>query len=619
MADEKIKRKIAVIFAADVVDYSKHMETDETDTVRSLRECEQILKNLFSAFGGRLFNTGGDSFFAEFSSAVSAVECAAAFQSQIMIRNKSADLRVKLQFRIGVNSGDVIEEQRNLLGDGVNIASRLESLAQPNGVTISKTVYEFVEGKTNLEFHDLGVQKIKKNEFHAFDILLKSTQKRQIRRKTKRSQIMLAVAGLVVIALVSVATLSIFGFNLDQVTNQIKPTQDKPSLVIMPFQNLTNDKENEYIGLGLEVALSSVLSKSERLTIPSKETGKLLQKNQLTDREIFEKFGFRYVLRGNVQGTPKNLRINVAMNDLEKRETIWSEVFDFREQGDIFEIQDILAASVLKELELKFTIGGTGTGYSQNPEVYKRQILGWSAFQYANSENHIKAEQLFKEALAIEPDNLHLLAANGWVLFQKVQLKLSLNPKEDIKNALAIAKTILAKEEIFSALALAHFIERGKKDFGNACELVPKMVGRAHNAAEFATMGRAQWTCGNVDGAIASFDKVREVGPHFSSWYKLPFSFSLSESGDFQRALEYMTRELPNLNKARQERLYMLLTYTYLKLDQIEAAKKMYQRWQGDKQDKTAERVIWYFRNNRDDEFAYEIVKTLEPLNLPQK
>ena len=536
-----------------------------------------------------------------------------------MTRNKSVDPKVKLQFRIGVNSGDVIEEQRNLLGDGVNIASRLESLAQPNGVSISKTVYDFVKGKTNLEFHDLGVQKIKKNEFHAFDILLNSKQKRQIRRKTKTSQMMLATAGLVVIALVSAATLSIFGFNSDQVTNQIKATQDKPSLVIMPFQNLTNDKENEYIGLGLEVALSSVLSKSERLTIPSKETGKLLQKNQLNDREIFEEFGFRYVLRGNVQGTPKNLRINVAMNDLEKRETIWSEIFDFREQGDIFEIQDLLAASVLKELELKFTIGGTGTGYSQNPEVYKRQILGWSAFQYANSENHIKAEQLFKEALAIEPDNLNLLAANGWVLFQKVKLKLSLNPKEDIKNALAIANAILAKEEIFSALALAHFIERGKKDFGNACELVPKMIGRAHNAAEFATMGRAQWTCGDVDGAIASFDKVREVGPHFSSWYKLPFSFSLSESGDFQRAVEYMTRELPNLNKARQERLYMLLTYTYLKLNQIEAAKKMYQRWQGDKQDKTAERVIWYFRNNRDDEFAYEIVKTLEPLNLPQK
>ena len=193
MADEKIKRKIAVIFAADVVDYSKHMETDETGTVRSLRECEQILKNLFSEFNGRLFNTGGDSFFAEFSSAVSAVECAAAFQSQIMIRNKSADLRVKLQFRIGVNSGDVIEEQRNLLGDGVNIASRLESLAQPNGVTISKTVYDFVEGKTNLEFHDLGVQKIKKNEFHAFDILLNSAQKRQIRRKTNTIFFMIGV------------------------------------------------------------------------------------------------------------------------------------------------------------------------------------------------------------------------------------------------------------------------------------------------------------------------------------------------------------------------------------------------------------------------------------------
>ena len=618
MTKAKIERKVAVIFAADVVDYSKHMEADENSTVQRLRECEKILTDLFTQFNGRLFNTGGDSFFAEFRSAVSAVECAMAFQSQISELNKSSNTAVELQFRIGINSGDVILENDNLLGDGVNIASRLESLAQPGGVTISRSVYDFVKGKTTVEFNDLGVQKIKKNSFHAFDALLDPSHKRRL--YTKGGPYKKFIMGVLAVAVVlSLATYAWLTLNHQTSSQMTVDVQDKPSLVIMPFKNLTGDDGNEYVSLGLGVALLTTLSKNERLTIPSEDTGKFFQKNEIVDQEIFEKHGFRYILRGSVQGTTDNLRINVAMSDLEKQETIWSEVFDFKEHKDLFEVQDLLAAAVLKELELSFTVGGAGVGLSKDPEVYKRQILGWSAFQYANSENHMKAERLFNEALALEPDNLHLLSASGWVLYQKVQLKLSTSPKEDLKNALSIAQSVLSQEEIFSALALAHFIARGQKNFTSACELVPKMVGRALNAAEFATMGRAQWTCGDVNGAVASFQRVREIGPHFSSWYKLPFSFSLTESGDLQKARDYMIQELPNLNKPRQERLHMLLAYSHIKLGEIDAAKKMYALWQGEKKDKTAERVIWYFRNNRSDSFADEIIAALEPLNLPLK
>ena len=617
MTETNIKRKVAVIFAADVVDYSKHMEADENKTVQSLRECGKILTSLFAQFNGRLFNTGGDSFFAEFQSAVSAVECAAAFQGQINKLNKSSDIEIKLQFRVGINSGDVILENDNLLGDGVNIASRLESLAQPGGVTISRGVYEFVNGKTSLEFNDLGVQRIKKNEFHAFDVLLDSSHKRRIQTKSG-SHKKLIVAALTAAVLISLAAYAWLALDNQSGTGIIATVQDKPSLVVMPFENLTRDKESEYISLGLGVALLSTLSKNERLTIPSEDTGKFFQKNETTDNEIYDKYGFRYILRGNVQGAADNLRVNVAMSDLKNRETVWSEVYDFKEHRDLFEVQDLLAAAVLKELELSFTIGGDGIGLSKDPEVFKRQILGWSAFQYANNENHLTAERLFKEALALEPDNLHVLSANGWVLYQKVQLKLSTNPKKDLENAHNIAKSVLAKEDVFSALALAHFIARGQENFEAACELVPKMVGRALNAAEFATMGRAQWTCGDVNGAVISFEKVSEIGPHFSSWYKLPFSFSLTESGDLQRARDYMIRELPNLNKPRQERLYMLLTYSHIKLGENDAAKRMYALWQGDKKDKTAKRVVWYFRNNRSSIFADEIVTTLAPLNLPK-
>ena len=183
MLAEKIERKITVIFATDVVGYSKHMEIDESETVQNLRACEKILNKLFDKFDARLFNTGGESFLAEFQSPVSAVECAVAFQEAIQERNSSDETSVKLEFRIGINSGDVIKEKGNLIGDRVNIAARLEALAQTNGITISKSVFDFVKGKTKFEFNDLGMQQVKQNEFHVFDLLLFGNQKRKLKTK----------------------------------------------------------------------------------------------------------------------------------------------------------------------------------------------------------------------------------------------------------------------------------------------------------------------------------------------------------------------------------------------------------------------------------------------------
>ncbi len=137
------------------------MEKNENESVKTLRACENILKDLFKKYEGRLFNSGGDSFFAEFPSAVSAVECASEFQGRLREFYSQNNLPIKLQFRVGIHMGDVIKEKRNLLGDGVNIAARLEALAQPSGVTISKSIFDLVKGKVNLSFNDLGLQKVK--------------------------------------------------------------------------------------------------------------------------------------------------------------------------------------------------------------------------------------------------------------------------------------------------------------------------------------------------------------------------------------------------------------------------------------------------------------------------
>ena len=173
-------------------------------TMQNLRAYDKILTGLFQKHKGRLFNTRGVSFLAELPSAVSAVECAVEFQKAISERNSSDETSVKLQFRIGINSGVVIKEsgvvikeKDNLLGDGVNIAARLEALAQSGGITTSKVIYDYVKGKTQYEFNDLGLQKVKQNEFHAFDLLIGGNSKRKLKSDSK-NKIGIFVAVLVI-------------------------------------------------------------------------------------------------------------------------------------------------------------------------------------------------------------------------------------------------------------------------------------------------------------------------------------------------------------------------------------------------------------------------------------
>ena len=170
MNENKIDRKIAVIFVTDVVGFSKLMEKNEDQTLKSFRSCREILDNLFKEHGGRVFNTAGDSVLAEFQSAVSAVVCASEFQKLISERNSSVSEDSEMHFRIGINMGDVIVEGDNLYGDGVNVAARLEALSQPGGVCLSKSIHDFVNKKTEFLFNDIGEQRVKNTDVHAFDL-----------------------------------------------------------------------------------------------------------------------------------------------------------------------------------------------------------------------------------------------------------------------------------------------------------------------------------------------------------------------------------------------------------------------------------------------------------------
>ena len=283
MSDKNIERKITVIFATDVVSYSKHMETNENGTLQSLRECSGILQEIIKTKKGRIFNTGGDSILAEFSSAVSAIEAGVQFQEKMISRNNVEGGFVKLEYRIGINMGDVILEGKNLLGDGVNIAARLEALSQPNGITVSKSIFDLVKSKTNFEYNNLGTQKVKENIFQAYDVLVEPSQKRSLRTGPIRPFYALGFATILFLFLVGFVVNRAFQDDVDKFI-----VSDKPSVLIKPFIHRSSDNTNEHVSEGMTDTIISYLSQYPQLTVQSRSTSDFIFKKELIDEEIVE-------------------------------------------------------------------------------------------------------------------------------------------------------------------------------------------------------------------------------------------------------------------------------------------------------------------------------------------
>ena len=625
MDSKDIDRKIAVIFVTDVVGYSKHMEKEENQTLKSFETCNEILEKLLKKYGGTVFNTAGDSVLAEFSSAVAAVECGSDFQNEIKKRNASIDISVKLEFRIGINMGDVVKKSGNLLGDGVNIAARLEALSQPNGITVSKSIFDLVSNKTKLIFNDLGVQKVKQNEFHAFDVLLDHSKKRKLKSKNKSSMpIIGATAVLLILGL-----FGIFYFSTDSHENKIKSnakvlTSDKPSVLVMPFENQTGNKDNDFIGMGITSNIISTLTHNDQLLIPSGNTGKFIQEKNLMDEEIKVKYGIQYILRGDVQGGQGKFRVTVQLSDLSINETVWSEIYDFNKNKDIFEIQDKLGLSILKQLQIKFKSGGFAYNIiSRNPEVYKKHIYADSAFKTKTIEGTNKAEKLWREAIKLEPENTRLPFMIGLIHWRKVTLGISKDSKADMKIAYDYAINTIQKNESWSTPhTLAGLIElfSGKHDV--ACSRIPKLIELSKTASDIATANLVIHSCGDLVAAITNYERVFAINPHYTSWINYMYAHALIENKDYEKAKDFCKEKLKKKHNwsGVDQTLYLLLAYIYQKEGDKKLAVEMFNKQREiDGKGKTAQKIHKEFISKRDKTYLNDIIATLKPFGLPDK
>jgi len=633
MANKEIERKIAVIFATDVVGYSKSIEKNEDQTIKNFRVCKKILEDLFQEHDGRIFNTAGDSVLAEFSSAVSAVICATEFQRLMKERNESETSDQKMEFRIGINMGDVVVEGDNLYGDGVNIAARLEALAQPNGVCLSRSVHEFINKKMDFLFNDLGEQTVKDNKFHAFDVVIDDSHKRTVKTKSKsKVPLIAAIVGILVLGIGGFAYYNFSIKDTDQKNWKAAVTSsDRPAILIMPFANQSGKKENDYIGDGMTSHLITILSQYEQLLVLGKSTGEYVQKNQVPDEEIKNKYGAQFVLGGGIQVSGNKTRINVELKDIAKNDIIWSEIFDFSED-DIFNIQDKLGSSILSNLQIEITRGGvesTALKRLYTPEVYKNRLLQGIAFQLQTPEGHYKAEEFWEINKKLEPNNFYLDTDRSWQLVQKTWLGISKNPQEDLKKAHKLALDVLEKDpDHVNAMSIAALIEQTLGDFDVACGRLDKMIKLSKELVDISMVADTQRSCGDYDGSIETFEKVHIIAPHYSAWVKVYYLYAImmktfeEKSGDYEKAKNYALEQSNKdyLWAGARETFHTVLAYIYYKEGDEILAKDHFEK------QKTMKNSItkWWienfdFVNSRSKEFMNDYVKVLQSLGMPDQ
>ena len=593
MSTNEINRKIAVIFVLDVVGYSKHMEKDENATFVAYAECEKMLNKLLKKYNGTIFNTAGDSVLAEFPSAVNAVECGVDFQNEVSKRNKDQKTQVKLEFRLGINMGDVVMKDKNLLGDGVNIAARLEALAQPSGITISKSVYDLVVPKMKITFNDLGVQKVKQNTFHAYDILLDHTQKRKIKSQSSFNLPMIAgVVSLIAVLSGSLLYYSYFSKLTDSdnsITNDEMVKSDIRKVLIKPFKLLSKRDDLSYVSSGFTTHLGTSLSQHPQLDVVPETTANFIDKNEITNIELKSKYSINYSIEATVQVSGDKIRISSKISDLFNEEVISSEVYELTED-EIFEYQDKIVDLALEKMSTMDHSSTYDQRVSQNPTVYKKFILAHANMVSWTPNKHYEAMKLIDEMLIIEPNNYGVKKLLGWLLQQKVYLGLSENFKADITKSLEIAKKHLISHDVNSidAMALESSNEGLLGKYSEACLKVQKMneiLSEKKSKAvshEYAMTAWINQNCEKFEIANLTYEELFKVSPHYPAWVRYYYVYSLLALGKLDKAEQFII-ENKNLNYSyygTNEIFQLCLVYIEHKRNNTKLASKHFKEYE---------------------------------------
>jgi len=382
LVKDKVTRKLAAILAADVAGYSRLMEINEKATARTLKTYRQAIDKLIAKHGGRVFGGAGDSVVAEFASTVEAVNSAADIQHAIEKRNAQLEKARRMRFRIGINLGDVLVEGDDLLGDGVNVAARLEGLAEAGGICVSDAVFQSVVGKVDTSFEDLGERKVKNiaRPVHAYR---------------------------------AIAVSDTFDAAATAVSDAML---ERPSVAVLPFANMSGDAEQEYFSDGLTEEVITALALWRSFPVIARNSSFAYKGKAVDVKRIGRELGARYLLEGSVRKSGNRVRVTAQLIDAASGHHVWVEKLD-RELDDVFALQDELTQRIAANLEPaigKAELARSKTKPPDNLDAWDYYLRGRSRLHEFTKEGNVEARKMFERTIEIDPTYCEAFANLAW-------------------------------------------------------------------------------------------------------------------------------------------------------------------------------------------------------------
>jgi adenylate cyclase len=546
-----MERKLTAILYADVAGYSRLTGADDEGTVETLKVHLAAMQKAIEGHGGRVVNTAGDAVLAEFASVVTALKCAVEAQRDLAERNKDLPENRELQFRVGVNLGDIVVDGEEIYGDGINVAARLESLADPGGICISGRVQEQVEDKLDIGFAYLGAQSVKniKKPVNVYKILFdpedagKSIDLQKPKPPRWRWPVAAAVA-LVILALGGVAQWQRPEppeYERASVEQMAFPLPDKPSIAVLPFDNLSGDPDREFLADGLTEEIITTLSKVPHLFVIARNSTFTYKGKPVSVKQVAEEQGVRYVLEGSVQTDGDRIRVNAQLIDALQGHHIWAERYD-RQSNDLFALQDDITKNIMLAVQVKLTSG-------EEAQIRARRLPNVEAFQLAyraswhlrlfTKEDMAKAQELAQEAAKISPSSTLPWQLEAWTHVHQSRFGWTPSREESLKKAEALAEKLVAMDDsdpenyfLLGGIAFARrqhdeAIRYGEK----ALALMPS------HSAVMATLGFWLAYAGRPEEGIAAIQKAMRLSPYYPGWYLAAIGLGYMMTGRYDEAI----------------------------------------------------------------------------------
>jgi adenylate cyclase len=589
-SEKKTTRKLRAILSADVKGYSLLMANDEAFTIKTLKEYRGIMSEEIKRHSGRVVDAPGDNLLAEFSSAVDAVECAVGIQKHLKKENETLEEEKKLQYRIGVNIGDVVQDGDRIYGSGVNVAARIEGLAEPGGICISRNVYDQIKDKVNFGYEYLGDHEVKniKDPVRVYKVLTEPEDAGKLIGKAAKpvtKNWIWATVVLVVIVLTGIITLyyqKITEPDIEpaSVQEMAYPLPEKPSIAVLPFDNLSGDPGQDYLADGITENIITALSNIPEMFIIARNSVYTYKGKPTKTQKVAEDLGIRYVLEGSIQKEDNRIRITGQLIDAITGHHLWAEKYD-RKLDDIFAIQDEITLQIVSSLQVNLTDGEQARlrrKSTKSLKAWELAVRGYSYWHRYTKEDNAKARELFQRAIDEDPKYAWAWTMLGFTYFIDNRYDWNMSGEESFKKMVEFAhKSVLLDGSNPDVHALLAQIQLSQRNYEMAIKEGEKSLLLGPNSAEnHAIVGMIYRFAGKFEDSIRMTEKAIRLHPYYPDWYLYNLEYSYYYLGEYEKAINYAKKHIKLIEDqggTDTSWQHLILAQNYIRLGQDKEAR----------------------------------------------